>query len=253
MHDPRSEFHQQWDLNTGQIVREFIAHGSQLVGIAVRPTISGYSGANISTAKTLSEAVHFRPTDSMQVPTQSTSESASGESGAVGNIANTLAADNTARTQPVTMPGQVTNNTQQAPDSDAKSEVSYDPLFDDEPDADGEPDGENNGQWQATHRLYDLSSQNGPSTLAMPSHSTSQPNRASTSSVVVPKNAPPLLDSTGYSTFSPDVLMTASIDGQIILWDKRVNTPRKGVGRLEMSEKTPPWCVSVCATVVADQ
>lgn len=246
MHDPRSDLHQQWDLNTGQIVREFTAHGSQLVGIAVRPTISGYSGA---TAKTLSEtsgAVHFRSTDSMQVPTQSTSESASGESGAVGNIANTL---DTARTQP----GQVTNSTQQVPDSDAKSEVSYDPLFDDEPDADGEPDGENNGQWQATHGLNGPSSQSRPSTLAMPSHSTSQPNRASTSSVVVPKNAPSLLDSAGYSTFSPDVLMTASIDGQIILWDKRVNTPRKGVGRLEMSEKTPPWCVSVCATVVADQ
>ena len=245
MHDPRSELHQQWDLNTGQVVRKFIAHGSQLVGIAVRPTISGYSGANIPPAKTLSEAsgaIHFRPTD---VPTNSTSESASGESGAVGNIANTLAADNTARTQP-DPPGQVTNSAQQAPDSDAKSEVSYDPLFDDEPDADGEPDGENNSQWQPTHGLNDSSSQSGPSTLAMPSHSTFQPSRASTSSVVVPKNAPPLLESTAYSTFSPDILMTASIDGQIILWDKRVNTPRKGVGRLEMSEKTPPWCVSVC-------
>jgi transcriptional activator SPT8 len=39
--------------------------------------------------------------------------------------------------------------------------------------------------------------------------------------------------------------MTAAIDGQIILWDKRVNTVGKGVGRLWMSEKTPPWCLSV--------
>jgi transcriptional activator SPT8 len=245
MHDRRSQFYQQWDLNTGQIVRKFTAHGAQLVGIAVRPAISGYGGANISTAKTLSDTsgtVHFRPADSMQVPT---SESASGESGAaVGNIA---------RTQLDVMSGQVANNTQQAPDSDAKSEMSYDPLFD-EPDADGEPDVENNGQWQQTYGLNFSSSQSGPSTLVMPSQSTSQlGSRAPISSVAVPKNAPPLLDSTSYSTFSSDVLMTASIDGQIILWDKRVNTPRKGVGRLEMSEKTPPWCVSVCLIVVTDQ
>jgi transcriptional activator SPT8 len=40
--------------------------------------------------------------------------------------------------------------------------------------------------------------------------------------------------------------MIAAIDGQIMLWDKRVNTPGTGVGRLWMSEKTPPWCVSAC-------
>ena len=42
------------------------------------------------------------------------------------------------------------------------------------------------------------------------------------------------------------VLMTASIDGQVILWDTRVNAPGYGVGRLWMSERTPPWCVSAC-------
>ena len=58
---------------------------------------------------------------------------------------------------------------------------------------------------------------------------------------------PPLLDQSTYASYSPDVLMTASVDGQVVLWDIRVPSasPGKGVGRLEMSEKTPPWCVSV--------
>lgn len=60
-----------------------------------------------------------------------------------------------------------------------------------------------------------------------------------------PKNAPPLLDSSSYSNFSSDLLMTAFVDGQVVLWDRRVSTPGQGVGRLWMSEKTPPWCLSV--------
>ncbi|RXW20885.1 hypothetical protein EST38_g4958 [Candolleomyces aberdarensis] len=61
-----------------------------------------------------------------------------------------------------------------------------------------------------------------------------------------PKNAPPLLDRSGYSNFSSDLLMTAYVDGQVILWDRRVSSLGKGVGRLWMSEKTPPWCLSAC-------
>lgn len=225
-------------------MRKFTAHGAQLVGIAVRPATPKYSGTNISTAKNLAEAsgkLHFRPSDPRQVSTVSS------EGGAVGNVAGTSASDHLAKAQPDRMSVHPTNSTQQAPDSDTKSEMSYDPLFDDELDADGELDGENNVQWQQTRGLNAQPSLNGPPTLAMPSEPISQPSvRTSISSVAVPKNAPPLLDSASYATFSSDILMTASIDGQIILWDKRVNTPRKGVGRLEMSEKTPPWCVSVC-------
>lgn len=257
MNGPCSKFHQQWDLNTGLIVRKFTAHGAQLVGIAVRPITSGYTGTNISTAaRSLAEdtsAVHFRPAHSMQVTTNNKSGSALGGSGAVSNITSTLASGNIAGTQSDMMHSHAATSMQQTAESDAKSEMSYDPLFDDEPDADadGEPDSENAAQWQQTHGM-NVSSSQGAAPLGIP-RSTSQPNsRAALSSAAVPKNAPPLLDSIGYSTFSADLLMTASIDGQIVLWDKRVNTPYKGVGRLEMSEKTPPWCVSVCIIVVAD-
>lgn len=105
-------------------------------------------------------------------------------------------------------------------DSDAKSDASFDPLFDDEPE-------------------------DGPKPLVNGVPSQTAP-RPSLSTIAPPKGAPPLLDSQRYKTFSPDILMTAAIDGQIMLWDKRVNTVGQGVGRLWISEKTPPWCLSVC-------
>ena len=114
---------------------------------------------------------------------------------------------------------------------DAKSDGSYDPLFD-EPDADGAPDMANGPQ----DRGLDLSL---PGTVPNPQFNRHLP------SSTIPKNAPPLLDPHTYSTYSSDVLMTASIDGQIFLWDRRVDAQGKGVGRLFMSERTPPWCVSV--------
>lgn len=120
-------------------------------------------------------------------------------------------------------------------DSDARSDASFDPLFDGE--------------------LETLDDQTSIGDPALPTPSTikleqSQPRpsaRATLGQIPPPKNAPPLLDSSQYVTYSPDLLMTASIDGQVILWDRRINTPGKGVGRLWMSEKTPPWCLSVRA------
>jgi len=115
---------------------------------------------------------------------------------------------------------------------DAKSDGSYDPLFD-EPEADGALDPINGSQDRGG---LDLSL---PGTVPNPQFNRHMP------SSTIPKNAPPLLDPLTYSTYSSDVLMTASIDGQIFLWDRRVETQGKGVGRLFMSERTPPWCVSV--------
>lgn len=114
---------------------------------------------------------------------------------------------------------------------DSKSDGSYDPLFD-EPEAESVPDLMNGSQ----DRGLDLSL---PGTVPNPHFNRHMP------SSTIAKNAPPLLDPLTYSTYSSDVLMTASIDGQIFLWDRRVEAQGKGVGRLFMSERTPPWCVSV--------
>ena len=116
-------------------------------------------------------------------------------------------------------------------DDDVKSEASYDPLFD-EPDADGDGDGPS-----------------APNPYApFPGHGHGQPyNQHLGRGAIAPKGAPPVLDPTTYATFSPDLLMTAHVDGQVILWDRRVHSPGRGVGRLWMSEKTPPWLMSVRA------
>lgn len=126
-----------------------------------------------------------------------------------------------------------------AKDDDSKSDGSFDPLFDDEPDADGEGETDNGSlpPQSATQSSYPgQTSQSQPQQMFQP---------AKGPAALAPKNAPPVLDSLSYSTYSPNVIMIASIDGQIVLWDKRVNTPGRGVGRLWVSEKTPPWCVSV--------
>ncbi|KAI0736755.1 WD40 repeat-like protein, partial [Fomitopsis betulina] len=182
----------QWDLNTGQCVREFTAHGAQLTAIAVRPVVRQYDGHHWSSP--------------------------------------------TVRPQP--LPAEIVQPAQAAPalnapfkfEEDAKSEASYDPLFD-EPDADGEPD-----------EPHQKPAHPPAPRLAFPGAHAQETGR----SAPAPRNAPPVLDSAMYSAFSPDVLMTASIDGQVLLWDTRVNAPGYGVGRLWMSERTPPWCVSAC-------
>lgn len=117
-------------------------------------------------------------------------------------------------------------------ESDARSDASFDPLFDDVPE--------------------DMMQTPAPaeSKLAMPGSSNVQqppiPREPVASTIPPPKGAPPLIDPVGYQSYSSDILMTAFIDGQVILWDRRVQNNGRGVGRLWMNEKTPPWCLSVC-------
>jgi transcriptional activator SPT8 len=98
------------------------------------------------------------------------------------------------------------NVQQEEEEEEAKSEASYDPLFDD-----------------------------GPPPTPPPTQAKGK---------APPSNAPPLLDGTMYSTFSPDMLMTTAADGQVMLWDKRSHDGK--VGRLWMDQKTPPLCLSGC-------
>lgn len=118
-------------------------------------------------------------------------------------------------------------------DSDARSDASFDPLFDDDPE-----------EILQTQSILPTESKLAMPGGTQPKHPLPLPPRPTTF-IPPPKNAPPLLDPISYSTYSPELLLTASIDGQVILWDRRVQTSGTGVGRLWMSEKTPPWCLSV--------
>ncbi|PPR03629.1 hypothetical protein CVT24_007745 [Panaeolus cyanescens] len=192
----------QWDLNTGQNVRNFGAHGAQLASIAIRPQSSHYvqtipdERRDIQTLETLLSS--NQPQDhNMDVDVQ---------------------------------PSQPTQSSKEDnADSDAKSDISFDPLFDDEPE--------------------DNKAMNTTGLLAMPGSSHSQQAQVSkplNTPVAPPKGAPPTLTGSAYHSFSPEILMTTFIDGQIILWDRRVQSSGQGVGRLEMTDKTPPWCLSAC-------
>lgn len=141
-------------------------------------------------------------------------------------------ADATDPTKLPLMGDGVTDISQHLPmDSDARSDASFDPLFDDVP--------------EETLPAPSLNE----TKLAMPGSSHSQQaqtaSRGISTTIPPPKGAPPLFDPASYANSSPELLMTAFIDGQVILWDRRVQTHGRGVGRLWMSEKTPPWCLSV--------
>ncbi|KAH8107051.1 WD40 repeat-like protein [Cristinia sonorae] len=216
----------QWDLNTGSMVRNFRSHGSQLTVIAVRPLTNfhHWGGPPIEPAfynmnPPKAEVPPPMPMD-VEQPYQPVVPA-----------------------PPVQIAPPLPPSIKRAPaqDDDAKSDASFDPLFDDEPDADGEPDEDNRyGPPNGTQT-------GGSGSIAYPSHmDRASQHQRSVSAAAAPKNAPPVLDPLSYSTYSADVLMVASIDGQIVLWDKRVHTPGRGVGRLWMSDKTPPWCVSAC-------
>ncbi|KAF8964058.1 WD40-repeat-containing domain protein [Flammula alnicola] len=171
----------QWDLNTGQNVRNFTAHNAQLTSVAVRPmssyyvqTVHRYSGGRNQSG---SDGMDIDPVTESKEPT---------------DAPNMLFGDQTEdMSQP--MPA----------DSDARSDASFDPLFDDLPST---------------------------STIILPRNGRFHDPP--------PKGAPPLIDPTGYQTYSPEILMTAFIDGH--------TKQRTGVGRLWMNEKTPPWCLSAC-------
>ncbi|KAF9246312.1 WD40-repeat-containing domain protein [Melanogaster broomeanus] len=243
----------QWDLNTGQAVRKFTAHGAQLVGVAVRPQNSLshlFSPTSSADAGGESEAYTDASANTPYKKHEDTPVSASVETfpSAAGKSSQQRNSSASVRQNAI-----FNVSTQE---SDAKSDTSFDPLFDDEPDADGEADNSsvpNSGASQITHSHKENTAPGGHVGLAVPDGASSDPItqaqqavRSLQSSVAPPKNAPPLLSAENSATFSPDILMISAIDGQIMLWDKRVNTPGKGVGRLWLSEKTPPWCVSAC-------
>jgi transcriptional activator SPT8 len=223
-------------------VRKFTAHGAQLAVVAVRPLTSAFTGNNPAVAYRPVPLSNEAPPSSHTTVTTEPDTSQATSSTLFNTTAASLSEGSVQQ-----KPSQPVPNAQQ--DSDARSDTSFDPLFDDEEDADGDVD-------DALQLVSDLPSRGGPNTnLAMPSTSQvpnfqpSQYPQATQRSLAPPKNAPPLLDPPTYATFSSDMLITASIDGQVILWDKRVHGSgiKGGVGRLWMSDKTPPWCLSVSA------
>ncbi|KAH9484354.1 Transcription factor SPT8 [Psilocybe cubensis] len=212
----------QWDLNTGQNARTFTAHNSQLSGIALRPASSGY--------------VQTGPAIYTQSNHPSGPETETQKSSDAMNVDPPNGTEEEKAVPPTAQSGEPTQT--MTADSDARSDASFDPLFDDVP--------EEEEAKPALPMESMLAIPSGWEPVAQPAQQPSQPARPPPTVIPPPKGAPPLFDPVEYSTYSPDLLMTAFIDGQILLWDRRVHTNGRGVGRLWMSEKTPPWCLSAC-------
>ncbi|CAL1704691.1 unnamed protein product [Somion occarium] len=230
-----------WDLNTGQVVRNFKSHSSQLTAIAVRPMVAPeFHGQQhwVDQQQPFYDANPPKHEELYAFPQgpQTPVEPKVEQTDSTGQAS--WPQSNGSHVQNPTVPPA-----EPPKDDEAKSEASFDPLFDDEPDADGEGETDHGSQPppQPTSQPHGYQNQ---MPYTQPPQQMFQPPRGAAASA--PKNAPPILDPMSYATYSPDLLMVASIDGQIVLWDKRVHTPGRGVGRLWMSEKTPPWCVSAC-------
>ncbi|KAH0827166.1 hypothetical protein J3R83DRAFT_4857 [Lanmaoa asiatica] len=237
----------QWDLNTGQAIRKFTAHGAQLVGVAVRPlntfaprfspvSSAGVGGELDAYPDALTATLHKKTGTPTSASVEMHSTKAHGHQQQTLNASASQNAISNMGTQ----------------ESDAKSDASFDPLFDDEP----EPDGDGSaGRAKISHTESAASS--GHVGLAVPDAGASDPTsqaqqaaRLSQSSVAPPKNAPPLLSGENSTTFSPDILMISAIDGQIMLWDKRSECRRKGgvlvdrwIAHLRWATKRDGGCV----------
>lgn len=220
--------YQQWDLNTGQIARSYPSHGAQLTTIAVRPLGApvprGYDPYGSGVNMMVSSDVHK----------------------------NTNGAQTSTSTNPATQRHTKVNGHGQDGEADGDTDNDYDPLFDDE-DGDG-PSSANptsaapsggfpplpNGQTATSTPTAQMPFQ-------LPGMSTAPTGSFQQNGSFRPaaKNSTPILDPVTYNDFSPDIFMTAGIDGQITLWDRRASASGRGFGRLDLPEKTPPWCISV--------
>lgn len=108
-----------------------------------------------------------------------------------------------------------------------ESDGAFDPLFDDgrssEADADGDEDDDSSKLATGLSR---------PGGMLAPAHPATP--------------SAPTLGSAGLPVLSDDVFLSTSIDGQVMLWDRRVKSGDKGgVRRLENVGKRAGWCTSV--------
>ena len=225
---------QQWDLNTGQVVRTFTKHRGQISTIQLRPENVG-PGIGNSMAP------------SLRVGNVDGEESSKGKhDGPQEENAN---ADGDIEMEDAQKKGQ-----ENGEGSD------YDSLFGDE---DGEKQDEDADEKpQPTKGDSGNTPENGGSTLAAPDpdfpfggpptapalNSKAPPAKLVKPPTVRPnmqgKQGLPALTPAMYRQFSDDVMLVSAIDGEVALHDRRVSG-NTIVGRLESSEKTPPWCMSV--------
>ena len=202
---------QHWDLNTGQVTRTFNHPNGQITALGPRP---------------------FNPPSAPWEALAAVNLQEDSQKTAVGEDIQQAVLNG----GPLAVNG-VTSSPAGSP-MDTKSD--YDPLFD---DAEGTGDSGPSSRAPTANATQPETPLQG---LSLPGQSASLDGLrtafAPPPPVVNPrKHGALLLDAAKYADFSKDVLMTATFDGSVLLWDRR--EPGK-VGRLE-NDRAPPWCLAV--------
>ncbi|KAJ9126073.1 hypothetical protein QFC24_002345 [Naganishia onofrii] len=242
----------QWDLNTGQVIRTFTKHRGQISSLQMRPENVG-AGMGNSLAPSLMVGSFGEAGD---VSTGKGAEQPEDESKPHGST-----------TEDIEM-----KDLQQAEDGleNGAGGSDYDSLFGDE---DGEKEGEDTDdrpsvkasnanttssvdvQPRAGTEGFDFPFDGPPAAATainkttgdLPSPLPPRPNSTNgkRSNLLGGKQQGlPVLTPAMYRQFSDDVMLASGIDGEVALHDRRIGGDTL-VGRLESSEKTPPWCMSI--------
>ena len=237
----------QWDLNTGQIVRSFDGHTGQVSNIAFRPLyVPGEQP--IPDAALYPSAPEAMDVDAIdddleqelnRTLSEQAPDDAQHDTDAEGDNDSLFGGERDGPT-----------SDSHAPDQDAEGDTDND-------DADEKPFA---GRHDTPH-LADTKSTG--ASISLPGQpSKSEPKselRAPEPKSHLPK---PLFGSMNTSwhydadlrDFSQDILLTSTLSGQVMLWDRRVDTKSKhGVRALGLPHGTPPWCTGTCWNHTGDK
>jgi transcriptional activator SPT8 len=225
-------------LNTGQVVRTFTKHRGQISTLQLKPANVG-PGIGNSLAPSL-----MIGSEEDEQPPQNKEENVQD-----GDRTKGINGDGDVEMEDVQKKGQQENG----------EGSDYDSLFGDE---DGEKQDEDADEKSAPTQggSADASENGGPSHTAKDADfpfggspavadtkikpPIAKPAKHSTRPNVQGKQGLPTLTPATYRQFSDDVMLVSAIDGEVALHDRRISGNTL-VGKLESSEKTPPWCMSV--------
>ncbi|KAK8854961.1 hypothetical protein IAR55_003701 [Kwoniella newhampshirensis] len=273
----------EWDLNTGQTVRTYPTHGAQLSSLSLRP----FSHPPSPTPSPRNEDERDEQ-EEQAVEDDKEKISISMGPDFFEKRSRSPDADQSTETvieeenKPTSDGERVKSSPRANGDvemAEANTPVSGDSLFgDDDADADGETVPPSLHPTNPTTPVNDVppSSPTKPRPLPIAIPGQARPQPVTTASTIAPEqptpssaSAPlfvtpqagpstsrqgaadsiPLLSPTTYKSFSDDVLLTSSMDGQVVLIDRRIPSSEGtgvGVGRLMPGDRAPPWCMSAC-------
>ncbi|KAI5476938.1 mitochondrial import receptor subunit TOM40 [Pseudohyphozyma bogoriensis] len=236
----------EWDLNTGATIRDYVGHDGQISSISYRPVASAIPSPK-------EEPQDADMADAFDDEDRKTSDpSGSAETnGADGNVASPASdtSSSTGVAATLVQSTTATNGDEKPPAANgAEPAVPSISLVDDasEADADGEEDADGEIDDSALPPFSSSATMNGTSALPNgTSKSLPLPAREKRSKSV------PFVGTEGLPELSGDVFMSTSIDGDVMLWDKRVKGGASGgVRKLASSTdargRPQAWCASAC-------